>query len=68
MKNEELLNDIREKNTPVDEKEMHVSHEKQFQSQKEEFDSELKNKNQKLVEILENNEKKSKIIGEQNVA
>ncbi|GFS41333.1 hypothetical protein TNIN_19431 [Trichonephila inaurata madagascariensis] len=49
------------------EKEINICHERQFQSQKEEFDSELKKEDQKLAEILENSEKFSKIIIEQNV-
>ncbi|GFS49593.1 hypothetical protein TNIN_51191 [Trichonephila inaurata madagascariensis] len=42
-------------------------YEKQFQSQKEEFDSELKDEDQKLAEILKNNEKFSEVISEENV-
>ncbi|GFW59522.1 transposon Tf2-6 polyprotein [Trichonephila clavipes] len=43
--NEELLRDVKEKNIAVKEKEeINVCHEKQSQSQKKEFDSELKKK------------------------
>lgn len=44
-----------------------VCHEKQSQSQKTEFDSEVKKKDQKLADLLEENEKLSKIISERNV-
>ncbi|GFT14254.1 CAP-Gly domain-containing linker protein 2 [Nephila pilipes] len=47
--------------------EMQISHEKQYQSQKEAFDSELKKRDQKITEILEENEKLSKNVSEQNV-
>ncbi|GFY71989.1 uncharacterized protein TNIN_348621 [Trichonephila inaurata madagascariensis] len=67
-KNKELLSDVKERNIALKEKEeIKICHEKKFQSQKEEFDSELKNEDQKLAEILENNEKFSEVISEENV-
>ncbi|GFQ64938.1 hypothetical protein TNCT_85411 [Trichonephila clavata] len=60
--------DVKEKNFAVKGKvEINICHEKQFQSQKKEFDSELKKEDHKLAKILENNEKLSKIVCEQTV-
>ncbi|GFV00118.1 hypothetical protein TNCV_4057891 [Trichonephila clavipes] len=68
-KNEELLSDVKEKNISLKEKEeINLCHGKQFQLQKKGFDSELKNEHQKLAEILENNEKFSEVISEENVS
>ncbi|GFR17378.1 CAP-Gly domain-containing linker protein 2 [Trichonephila clavata] len=62
---EKLNNEI---STLTKEKEeMHLCHEKQSQSEKEKFGTELKKKDQKLTEILESNEKLSKTISEQSV-
>ncbi|GFV77413.1 hypothetical protein TNCV_1069421 [Trichonephila clavipes] len=67
-KNEELLSVGKEKNIAVKKKEeINLFHKKQSQFQKEEFDSKLKNEDQKLVEVLENNEKFSEAISEENV-
>ncbi|GFY42682.1 hypothetical protein TNIN_314671 [Trichonephila inaurata madagascariensis] len=68
-KKNELLSDVKERNIALKEKEeINLCHGKQFQLQKEEFDSELKNEHQKLAEILENNEKFFEVITEENVS
>ncbi|GFY56288.1 hypothetical protein TNIN_438171 [Trichonephila inaurata madagascariensis] len=63
---EPKLSELRKKNEEqLKKEEIKICHEKQFQSQKEELDSELKNEDQKLAEILENNEKFFEVISEE---